>query len=151
MELKTQLITIMEERIKQDIKKFYFTHLEVEASIIRSNYDWLKTSINGKLLKGTGSISVNDTKYCIEILYSPFFPLRMDRIRITNHNIKYHDDIHVYGDSSLCLYHPIIDKPLFGIVPLHKMIPWITEWCHFYGEWKKYGVWLAPEIKHRRI
>lgn len=148
---RTQLITIMEERKKADMRKFYIVHLEVESSIISKDYDWMKVEVKGKLLRGTGCIVVDGVKYCLELLYSPFFPNRMDRIKITNHRIEYHDDIHVYNDSTLCLYHPIIDKPFLGIVPLHRMIPWITEWCHFYGEWKKYGVWLAPEVKHTNI
>ena len=49
---------------------------------------------------------------------------------------------------SLCLYHPIIDKPYLQCIPLYKMIPWITEWIIFYIQWKKYGVWLGREIKH---
>ena len=51
-------------------------------------------------------------------------------------------------DLSLCLYHPIIDKPTFRIIPLFQMIPWISEWIVFYEQWKKYGVWLGKEIKH---
>ena len=144
------VITILEGKLFQDARKFYFIHLEVEAAIIRANYDWLKVVVKEKVLHGKGVIDVNGVQYHIELKYSPFYRGRMDRIFITNHKIKYHDDIHLYNSNppTLCLYHPIIDKPLFKLVPLHKMIPWITEWCHFYGEWKKYGVWLAPEIKH---
>ena len=141
------LITIMVENV---IKNYYFINLEVEMAFVRMNYDWLKLERRGKVIFGTGSVNVNGVKYTIELKYSPFYKQRMDRIFITNHKIEFNDDIHVYGDSSLCLYHPVIDKPANAIIPLYKMIPWITEWCHFYGEWKKYGVWLGKEIKHTR-
>ena len=140
---------IMEERMLEELRRLYYIHLEVEANYIRKNYDWLKVCRVGKILTAKGCVLTNGTKYCVEIKYSPFYYSRMDCIKIINQKIEYHDDIHVYSDLSLCLYHPTIDKPLNSIVPLHKMIPWITEWCHFYEEWKKYGVWLAPEIKHR--
>lgn len=123
-------------------------HLQVEADIIRKNYDWLKIKIADKMIFGKGSLMVDGVLFEIEIKYSPFFGARMDRITIVNHKISFNHEIHVYEDLTLCLYHPVIDKPFFGVVPLHKMIPWISEWCHFYGLWKKYGVWLAPEVKH---
>lgn len=145
------VITIMEERRLQEYKDNWLINLIVEKQIIQERFNWLNLSIQGKVLSGKGCITANGKKYCVEINYSPFFRFKMDDIHITNHKIEYHDDIHVYGDLSLCLYHPRIDKPVFGVVPLHKMIPWITEWCHFYEEWKKYGVWLGKEIKHRTI
>ena len=141
------LIEIMEGKAIQKARELYFIHLESELNFICKNYTWINLKRKGKILFGEGCIDVNGVKYCVKISYSPFYKGRMDRIYISNHKIEYHDDIHVYGDSTLCLYYPY-DKPLNGIIPLHKMIPWITEWCHFYEEWKKYGVWLAPEVKH---
>lgn len=144
-------IIILEGVLIEEIKRLYYIHLEIEVDYIRKNYRWLNVDRVGKELTAYGCILVNEIKYCVEIKYCPFYPHRMDRIRIINHKIEYNDDIHVYNDLSLCLYHPTIDKPLTGVIPLHKMIPWVVEWCHFYEEWKKYGVWLAPEIKHRII
>lgn len=149
--LKMNVTTILEERMLEEIKRLYYIHLEVEADYIRKNYTWLKIYRVGKVLTAEGCLSVNDINYCVKIYYSPFYKYRMDRIYITNQKIEYNDDIHLYKDLSLCLYHLETDMPFNGIIPLHKMIPWITEWCHFYEEWKKYGVWLAPEIKHRII
>lgn len=145
------LITALEGRMLSNIRKNWLIHLTVEKEIIEKRFDWLDLSIKGKVLTGKGCITINGNDYCIEVKYCPFLNLRMDYIRITNQKILYNDDIHLYEDLSLCLYHPRIDKPTFGIVPLHKMIPWISEWCHFYEEWKKYNVWLGREIKHRVI
>ena len=119
--------------------------------MILKQFNWLELTIKGKELAGKGCIDVHGLKYCVKVKYSPLSTMRMDDIKITNHKIKYHDDIHVYGDLALCLYHPIIDKPIFRIISLYNMVPWISEWCHFYEEWKKYGVWLGKEIRHRKI
>jgi hypothetical protein len=97
---------------------------------------------------GKGFIHVQDQKFDVLLKYSPFLPNRFDRIYLSGKNIQYNSKIHVYGDGSLCLYHPILDKPLFKIIPLFRMIPWISEWCVHYLEWRKYGVWLGKEIMH---
>lgn len=141
-------IIIMEDSKLYLIKRNPLIHLLVEVDIIRRNYDWLKIEIVDNMILGKGSIEVDGILFEIEIKYSPSFKYRMDRITVVNHKISFNHDIHVYEDLTLCLYHPFIDKPFMRVVPLHKMIPWISEWCHFYGLWKKYGVWLAPEIKH---
>lgn len=142
-------ITIMENQLIQKIKDNWFIHLSIEKDIIEKNFDWVDLIIEDKVLKGTGTLFVNGIDYSIEINYSPFFKFRMDRIYVRKPKLKFNNYIHVYPDLSLCLYHPRIDKPLNSIVPLHKMIPWISEWCHFYQEWKKYRVWLGREIMHR--
>lgn len=122
--------------------------LLVEQEYIRQNFHWLTSTVKGTTLLASGSLMSHGNRFDIEIQYSPFFIYRFDRIKITNHKIKFHDEIHVYYDLTLCLYHPRYDLPVYGYMPLHKIIPWISEWCHFYCEWKKYKVWLGDEIKH---
>lgn len=141
----------MEERKYQELRNNWSIYLYGQLAIINYQFDWIKLWIEGKFLKGDGCIKVDGIKYCINIIYSPFLPFRMDRIFIGNHNIVYNDEIHVYKDLSLCLYHTRIDKPFLGFIHLYSMIPWITEWCHFYNQYKKYGVWLGKEIKHTAI
>lgn len=142
------LTTILEDRSIEQLRCDCYFHLLVQKAIISKHFAWLKVSISGQILKGRGRLLVHDEVFIIEVNYSPFFPERMDRIYIRNKKIEYHDDIHVYHDLSLCLYHPVIDKPLFGHVPLYRMIPWVSEWCHFYRQWRTYRVWLGKEIKH---
>lgn len=141
-------IEILENCIIQDYKKNANHLLDIEINLVKFHYDWITLFKSKNTLFGTGELCVNGNKYIIEIKYSPYFPSRFDRIYITNLKIEYNTSIHVYRDMSLCLYHPLFDKPLFKIIPLFKMIPWITEWCIHYKEWKKYGVWLGNEIKH---
>lgn len=143
--------TILENKHLDRAKQNYFLFLTTEKYLAEMNFKWLRFKIKDKLLHGEGILKVKGRTYPVEIFYSPFFynrGLRMDRIYVRDTTITYNDKIHVYRDLSLCLYHPVIDRPWFGFIPLFKMIPWISEWCIHYEEFKKYGVWLGKEIAH---
>lgn len=144
------LITILEANNLAEHKKHWFIFLSIQKFLIEQRFSWLKLKIGtgDKTLYGSGTLRVNDKNYHIEFSYSPFYQYRYDRIFIKDKSIVFNDNIHLYRDMSLCLYHPIIDKPKLLIIPLYKMIPWITEWIVFYNQWKKYGIWLGKEIKH---
>jgi len=139
---------ILEAAQKRELQSNWLSLLIVEQTILEKNYSWLTTSIKRGCLFATGMLIVNEEQFDVEIKFSPFFKYRFDRVRIRNHGIKFNDEIHVYHDLTLCLYHPYYDLPYSGYMPLYKIIPWISEWCHFYGQWKKYRVWLGDEIKH---
>jgi hypothetical protein len=145
------LIITTENKRVENYKKNYKILFEIEKYFIEKNFDWIKIEINGKLLMGKGNLKTGKKTFPVEIHYSPFFFDsfgRFDLIRIKDVTLKYNKDIHVYRNLSLCLYHPIIDKEPSETIPLVRMIPWITEWCVHYEEWKKYKVWLGREIKH---
>lgn len=142
------LITTMENRILNEYRNNCYLNLLIEKDLVEKHFDWLKLKIKSNEINGDGSINVGLNKYNIEVRFSPFFNQRFDRIFIRDKSIKYNDMIHLYKDMSLCLYHPRLDKPIFSTIPLYKIIPWISEWCVFYEEWKKYGIWLGKEIKH---
>lgn len=143
-------IITMEGDIKRQNQKYWFTFLSVQKYFVEKNFEWLKLYIDlkSKELKGKGVLEIQGKRYEIILSFSPFFKYRYDRIFINDRSIKYTRDNHMYGDNSLCLYHPVVDKPLLETIPLHRMIPWITEWIVWYKHWKKYGVWLGDEIKH---
>jgi hypothetical protein len=114
-------------------------------------FEWIKFEIKGEYLYGKGTLTIASKRYNVSLSYSPIYynsTKRFDKIYINDERIVFNDDIHVYGDLSLCLYHPIIDKPLVSHVPLVKIIPRISEWCINFEEYIKYGVWLGREIKH---
>jgi len=141
-------ITTLENRIIEDYQKYYGINLSIELLLIEKHFEWLKMTIEGKVLSGRGVLKVVNKSYVVDVFFSPFLSGRFERIYIRDSSIKYNRRIHLYNDLSLCLYHPIVDRPNFKIIPLYKMIPWITEWCVYYEEWKKYGIWLGKEIKH---
>lgn len=145
-----EIITTLEENINITHRKNWFLFLSVEKFLLENYFDWIKLKINhiDKSLTGKGILNIGSKRYEIVLSYSPFYKYRYDRIYVKDSSIEYDNKIHVYEDLSLCLYHPVIDKPLFQTIPLYKMIPWISEWIIFYEQWKKYGVWLGKEIKH---
>lgn len=145
------LIAILEANMVIQHRKNWFVFLTIQKYIIEQKFSWLNLRIQSKdrTLYGEGLLQVEGKNYHIEFGYSPFYEFRYDRIKINDKSIVYNDSIHLYkNDMSLCLYHPVIDKPKLQIVPLYKMIPWIPEWIVFYNQWLKYGVWLGKEIKH---
>lgn len=152
-ELKMDLITILEENSRKNDQKNWFSLLIVQKALVEKYFDWLKLYIdtNSRTLKGNGFLNVGKKHYSIQFSFSPFHSFRYERIFIDNKPIKYNDNIHLYSDLSLCLYHPIIDQPVLKKIALYEMIPWIAEWIIFYEQWKKYGVWLGKEIKHKRL
>ncbi len=136
----------MENEVTLACRKDYAFFLFAQVELVKQHFSWLHLVVDGKQINGSGILKVGDERYQVALSYSPFFRFRFDRIYIKG--ISYHKKIHVYGDMSLCLYHPVQDVPLFRTIPLVEMIPWITEWCIHYQEWKKYGVWLGKEISH---
>lgn len=143
-------ITVLEDRIKQELKSEWLIHILVQKALIDKYFPWINCEVVGKILIGNGVIRIAGVSYLVKIMYSPFLLNRLERIyiKVAGKNIEYHKDIHVYKDLSLCLYHPYFDRQLFKTIPLISMLPWISEWCVFYQEWKRYGVWLGKEIKH---
>ncbi len=141
------LITILEGNRISENRKNWYLFLSLEKFLVEKYFSWLNLTIDieNQRLFGKGNLN----GYKIELYYSPFFEGRYDRIYIRNKNINYNDKIHLYGDKSLCLYHPIVDKPLLKSIPLFQMIPWISEWIICYEQYKKYNVWLCKEIKHQ--
>ncbi|WP_133440908.1 hypothetical protein [Chryseobacterium salivictor] len=147
------LITILEGNIRKNNQKNWFSFLLVQKALVEKHFEWLILDIDTKSrsLNANGFLNIGNKYYSIKLSFSPFHLFRYDRIFINNKPIRYNDDIHLYSDLSLCLYHPIIDQPVLRKIALYEIIPWIIEWIVFYEQWKKYGVWFGKEIKHRRI
>jgi hypothetical protein len=148
LDTEMSLIEIMENREREIYRKNSSLYLRMEKHLVEHFCNWMTFTLVDDCIIGEGALPVAGECFLIRLKYSPFFPYRFDRIFVLNKNIKYHKAIHVYGDLSLCLYHPVLDKPLLKNTPLVKIIPWITEWCVNYIEWRKYKVWLGREIIH---
>jgi len=69
------------------------------------------------------------------------------QVIILHPKIQYHPEIHMYPDSSLCLYDPRKGEwdPSNHV---YSLIPWISEWLIFYELYLINGVWLHPEAEH---
>lgn len=143
------IITTLEHRVLSEYRRNCYLNLIYEKYLVEKNFDWLQLRIVEDMILGEGCLNIGSNKYNIELKFSPFFNYRFDRIYIQDNSIKYSDETHLYRDMSLCLYHPVLDRPFLKTIPLYVIIPWISEWCIFYEEWKKYGIWLGKEIKHQ--
>lgn len=145
-----EITTVMAGKIKSIHQKDWYIFLSIQKFLVEKHFEWLKLSIdkNTKTLIGSGRLNIAGKDHSILISYSSFHKYRYERIFINDKSLKYNNDIHLYGDLSLCLYHPTIDQSIFRRLSLFEIIPWISEWIIFYEQWKKYGVWLGKEIKH---
>lgn len=144
------VITTLAENTKIKHQQDWYSFLFVQKLFVEKHFTWLKLVLDkkNKQLIGTGTLQIGGKSYKILLSYSPFEKFRYDRIFIRDDTIKYHDDIHLYYDNSLCLYHPIFDNLPGQNISLCEMIPWISEWLVHYNQWRKYKVWLGKEIKH---
>lgn len=142
-------IGILEKAKIEDAKKNSQSFLFIEVMLIEDKFKWLKCYIQDRQLLGCGYLISADCKrkYKIIIKYSYFFSQRFDRIWVAEPLIEFNPKTHMYGDSSLCLYHPN-DLPVRTITPLATIIPWISEWLVKYEFWKQYKVWIGREAKH---
>lgn len=145
-----ELITILEGSVKLNHQRNWYIFLSIQKFYVEKHFNWLELNISEgtRSLIGKGVLIMDSKKHTVLLSYSPFNAFRYDRIYLDDKSIKYHKDIHLYADLSLCLYHPIVDQSVLKKLPLFSIIPWITEWIIFYEQWKKYGVWLGKEIKH---
>lgn len=143
-------ITTLEEIVRKNHQANWELFLSLQKDLVEQNFDWIKLKVDkkNKQLLGKGDLNLGNMNFSVILSYSPFNPSRYDRIYLIDNKLEYHRDIHVYGDLSLCLYHPLIDQGPFQKISLVKIIPWISEWIVFYLQWKKYGVWFGKEIKH---
>ena len=141
-------ITILEKSRYEVIVENLDCVLLMEKYLVEDSFDWIRIDAKKDVLIGTGELKINGLNFEISLEYSPLWKLRFEKIFIKNPDIPFIEDIHIYSDKSLCLYHPIIDNPTGRVISLKTMIPWISEWCVHFLEWKKYGVWLGSEIMH---
>lgn len=122
-----------------------------EMALLQKNYTFLRCVIKRDVLYCYGYCKPAEecVTYYYKIVYDPpFKPV----INVISPQIDYNDDIHMYyGDNSLCLYH---SSDLIWTSNDHlynTIIPWTQEWFVFYELWKLKGVWLHPEVKHKKI
>lgn len=133
---------------KERAQKYWMGFLCKTIIECEKEFKWLSFEIKGRFLEGKGALDLNSRKYHFKLLYSPFFPNRLERVMVETKNLIKCADTHFNGDGSLCLYHPIFDlkgKPYLDLV---EVIPWISEWVYYYDKYLDYRVWLGPEYPH---
>lgn len=122
----------------------------IQKEYLDRNFPWLKTVIIDGRLLGKGKVKPNGCKKEYEVLveYDINKEGRKERVYVLNDShIKFGKTPHLYPGNSLCLYYPKDLSPQLDL-NFADVIPWISEWLVMYELWKKYGVWLADEVKH---
>ncbi|WP_417364053.1 nucleotidyltransferase [Galbibacter sp.] len=122
----------------------------IQKELVDKNFPWLQTIVKDGKLLGKGKIKPKGCKKEYEILigYNINDIYRKERIFILNDSqIQFGKTPHLYPGNSLCLYYPK-DLPRDMDLNFVDVIPWISEWLVMYELWKKYGIWLADEVKH---
>lgn len=133
---------------KERAKKYWMGFLYKTMIECEKEFKWLSFEVKGKLLEGKGTLELNNRKYHLKLLCSPFFPNRFERVMVETKNLIKCAVTHFNGDGSLCLYHPVFDLKGRPYLDLVEVIPWISEWIYYYDKYLEYKVWLGPEYPH---
>lgn len=133
---------------KERAQKYWIGFLYKTMIECENEFRWLSFQVKGKMLKGEGTLELNNRKYHLKLQFSPFFPNRFERVMVETKNLIKCADTHFNGDGSLCLYHPIFDLKGKPYLDLLEVIPWISEWVYYYDKYLEYKVWLGPEYPH---
>lgn len=124
--------------------------VNVEKRLIEKHYDFLDCKINKGVLYCYGICQPTEESitYSYRIKYAP---LSKPKVTVTNPVIAYNDDIHMYNDTSLCLYYP---EDMTWNCSSHRLydtiIPWTHEWFVFFELYQITGKWLHPEVRHKK-
>lgn len=124
--------------------------VNVEKKLIEKHYDFLNCKIINGILYCYGIYQPTEDSitYSYRIKYAP---LSNPKVTVTSPVISYNYDIHMYDDTSLCLYYP---KDMTWDCSFHHLydtiIPWTHEWFVFYELYQFTGKWLHPEVPHKK-
>lgn len=118
-------------RLKSLLKKPY-AFLCIEKILAETCFKWVKLRIitheKNYYIVGKGKLQPLGCKerYEVQVIFAPFLSgIRFESIKILNPKIEFHPKIHMYHNTSLCLYYP---KDHFGHIPLFKSLQWTSEW-----------------------
>lgn len=117
-----------------------------QALLVLKNFPGFKWWGSGCecVLRGALRPAESSEVYQVCIRYQP------DKIPLVNVISPEIDDDapHLYGDRSLCLFHPSVFDWHGGRTLAIHIVPWTATWCYFYEKWQELGVWFGPEVPH---
>lgn len=125
----------------------YDLRYRYEKYIVEKEFSFLSGSFDHKKLtfEGTFTIPYSSIEYDVQIsLRLPEAP----KVFILNPKIEYSSKIHVYKDTSLCLYYPKDNSWTINSTLAETIIPWTSEWLVFYELYKLKGKWLGKYKTH---
>lgn len=124
--------------------------LAAEKYLLEKHYSFVSVIIKGATLhcRGWCQPSEYSTVYHYKIIYKPNRP---PQVFVVSPSIVYNDEIHMYGDGSLCLYYPKDFSWTSSSNLYNTIIPWTHEWFIFYELYLITGEWKHPFINHQAI
>lgn len=120
---------------------------QYETSVIEEEFPFLNCTFTSSEMNVQGEFSTTSISQKYNVLIR-FDGLNQPKIFILDRIIKYHPDIHVYRDGSLCLHYPEDKSWSRGKLLAHTVIPWISEWLIYYELYQYYEQWKGPEVLH---
>jgi len=106
-------------------------------------FEWREGGCRCVLRGGLQPTETSDV-YQVSIQYQPD---KTPQVFVTSPEID-EDAPHLYGDRSLCLFHPSIFDWHGGRSLADYIVPWTAMWLYFYEKWEELGAWFGPEVPH---
>lgn len=118
-----------------------------QKALVEKNFPCFGCCIKRRRIECIGEItpSAGCATYRILIRYDEG---GIPKVWIQDPPIPRNPKIHMYPDSSLCLYWPDEDRWKSSDDIHKKIIPWVAEWLVFYELFLVTGKWLGPEAPH---
>jgi hypothetical protein len=66
----------MEDEVVAACRKDYRLFLFAQLELARQHFSWLKLSLKGRMISGSGILEVGGRRYQVDLSYSPFFQFR---------------------------------------------------------------------------
>ncbi|AZI26465.1 nucleotidyltransferase [Pedobacter sp. G11] len=123
-------------------KYAYLTH---QKKLIESHFDFLKCSVENRVLKCTGYVKPDGCNQAYKVLIEHVVG-KEPKTTILEPSIAPSAKIHMYADRSLCLSYPKDTKWTEKTKIYENTIPWLIEWILFYELYLVNGnIWEGPE------
>lgn len=122
----------------------------LEKHLLEKHFAFLKVALSRGVLMCRGYFQPSEFSplYKYKIIYKPLAP---PKVFVVEPKIEYSDDIHMYGDKSLCLYYPPDFRWGEAVHIYDTILPWVHEWFVFYELYLITGKWHHPFVEHKKI
>jgi len=129
--------------------------LQLEMGLLQKHYGFLTSKIVGGVLYVYGYCQPTEHSiiYQYKVIYDPRNPLKFPpKVYVTEPQIGYNDDIHMYSDDHrLCLYYPRDYSWTENSRLFDTIIPWTHKWFLYYELYLISGKWEHPFVEHRKL
>ncbi|HAW80220.1 MAG TPA: hypothetical protein DCX27_11245 [Balneola sp.] len=122
-------------------------HYKEQKSAVEKSFPFIHCRISSKglICDGIFTLPKSSTEYEIQLKYEVS---KRPKVYVLNPEIEYNQDIHMYKDSSLCLFYPPDNSWKKHSQLFDTIIPWTVEWLVNYEIFKLSGKWVGPYKSH---